>query len=77
LANFTDLRKKKIEMVVPWPRFWLKERSMFEGIRYNHLILEVLVIMVLVVINGVLAMSGIALVKSRKIRLRQMAAGPG
>lgn len=45
---------------------------MFEDIRFNDLLLEVLVIIFLVVINGVLAMSEIALVKSRKVRLREL-----
>jgi len=45
---------------------------MVENTSSTGLILEVLVIIVLVGINGVLAMSEIALVKSQKVRLREL-----
>jgi putative hemolysin len=39
----------------------------------NNVILEILFIFFLAIINGVLAMSEIAIVSSRKVRLRQYA----
>ncbi len=45
---------------------------MIDEPRSTSLVFEILVILVLVAINGVLAMSEIALVKSRKIRLKEL-----